>query len=348
MKAAILRNELPGSADKWEVSCIHMGLDYKIIDLTDFDWFEKISDYKPDVLLLKPSGLTAPFKELYDERLRILVQEQPFFCYPSLNEVLVYENKRYLSYWLKAHGVAHPKTDVFYKENEVLKYADALVTFPIVAKTNIGASGSGVQMIHSKKNFIDYIKNTFSGKGATKRSGPNLKKGKLLSRGIKLLLNPKRLRNKIEVYEARAKDIQKDFILIQEFIQHDFEWRVVRIGNSFFAHKKMLLGDKTSGSLAKSYDNPPLKLLTYVRTLTDKHSFNSVAVDIFEHESTYLVNEIQCIFGQSDDFQMKVNGEIGRYIYIDDKWTFEKGDFNQNENYHLRLEHALSKFKEIR
>lgn len=346
MKIAILKNELPNSAEKWIVSCRKFGIDYQIIDLTCFDWHEKVLHYKPDILLLKPSGLTAPFKELYDERLKILVEEHHFFCYPSLKEVLVYENKRYLSYWLKSQKIAHPETYVFYKESEALSHCDLTISFPIVAKTNIGASGSGVMVIPTKTELVNYIKNTFSGAGENKRFGPNLKKGKIISRGIKLLLNPKRLRNRIEVYEARAKDIQKDFVLLQQFIQHEFEWRVVRIGKSFFAHKKLLLGEKTSGSLEKSYCTPPISLLNFVKSLTDQQSFDSVSIDIFEHNETYMVNEIQCIFGQSDGFQMKVDGEIGRYVHLNDKWQFEKGDFNTNENYDLRLAHAISKFKE--
>ena len=40
---------------------------------------------------------------------------------------------------------------------------------------------------------------------------------------------------------------------------------------------------------------------------------------------------------------MKVDGIIGRYIYTNDSWEFEQGNFNNNENYDLRLSHALLK-----
>jgi hypothetical protein len=134
-------------------------------------------------------------------------------------------------------------------------------------------------------------------------------------------------------------------VLFQKHIPHHFEWRVVRMGESFFAHKKLLLGNMTSGSLEKEYSNPPLELLDFVKQITDKFNFKSQAVDLFESsDGNYLINEMQCIFGQSDAFQMKVNGEIGRYLHDGKGWVFEKGDFNCNESFDLRLEAAISYF----
>ena len=306
MKAVILKNEIADSELKWRLACEKKGISFAVIDISDADWMEKIQLEKPDILLTRPSGLTAPFKIMYDERLQIAVNELKIPCFPTLPEVLIYENKKYFSYWLKANQVPHPQTFVFYKKEEALNWANQRKTFPIVAKTNIGASGSGVKILHQVSDLANYISETFSGKGASKRVGPNLKKGRILQRTFKLLLKPAKLKNKVDVYKARALDVQKDFVLFQEHIPHTFEWRVVRLGNSFFAHKKMMQGEMTSGSLLKDYGNPPLELLDFVRELTDKHHFFSQAVDIFESPSGFLVNEMQCIFGQSDTFQMMV------------------------------------------
>ena len=77
---------------------------------------------------------------------------------------------------------------------------------------------------------------------------------------------------------------------------------------------------------------------------SEKHGFFSLAIDIFESEDGYLVNEMQCIFGQSDPYQMLVDGKPGRYVCNMDKWVFEEGDFAKNACYNLRLEFALNKF----
>lgn len=345
MKIVILKDELPGSDSKWKLACDKKNLDYEVVDLATHNWYENILMLKPDILLLKPSGLTAPYKEMFDERLSILVNENQLFCYPSLKEVKMYENKKFFSYWLKANNIPHPKTFVFYYQKEAIEFTEQNKQYPIVAKTNIGASGSGVKIVKDKESLILYVLDTFNGKGSNKRIGPSLKKGKWIRRGLNLILRPKKIRERIEIYESRAKDIQKDFVLFQEYIEHEYEWRVVRIGDSYFAHKKMLLKEKTSGSLLKNYSAPPLPLLDFVKEITTQHQLDSVAIDLFEKENGYLINEIQCIFGQSDNYQMKVDDKIGRYIFIDNSWCFEEGSFNENENYDLRLEHAINKYR---
>jgi hypothetical protein len=342
VKFVILSNEIAGSELKWKLACEKMNAEHIVVDISKANWLELIENYKPTILLTRPAGLTTPFKILYDERLEILVNELNYFCFPSLKEVLIYENKKYFSYWLKANKIPHPQTDVFYFEKEALDWLNlSNVKLPIVAKTNIGASGSGVVIIETKEELQTYIQSTFSGKGATKRVGPNLKKGRILQRGIRLLSKPKELFKKIDVYKARALDVQKDFVLFQEHIPHTFEWRVVRMGDSFFAHKKLMLGNMTSGSLLKDYGNPPLALLDFVKSITDKHKLHSQAVDVFESPNGYLVNEMQCIFGQSDAFQMKVDDCIGRYTFQNGGWKFEAGEFNTNESYDLRLKAAI-------
>ena len=121
---------------------------------------------------------------------------------------------------------------------------------------------------------------------------------------------------------------------------------MVRIGDSFFAHKKLLKKAKASGSLKKGYEDPPKALLDFVKKITDQYGFYSQAVDIFEAgEGKYLVNEMQCIFGQSDPYQMLVDGTPGRYVYHKGKWIFEEGMFNQNESYNLRVEYVLNQLK---
>ena len=51
------------------------------------------------------------------------------------------------------------------------------------------------------------------------------------------------------------------------YIPHDFEWRCVRIGDSYFAHRKRKLGDKASGTKGIDYVNPPESLLDFTRDL---------------------------------------------------------------------------------
>jgi glutathione synthase/RimK-type ligase-like ATP-grasp enzyme len=341
-KLAILKNEDPFDHLKWVDACedYQKNIDYKVFDLTVDTWLEEVNTYSPDILLLKPSGKTSLYRNLYQERLEILVTSLKYKSFPSLDEVRIYENKRYFAYWAKAHELPHPKTWVYYNRNEALKAAK-MTKLPLVGKMNIGASGKGVQILHTKDQVKKYIKRAFSD-GLVSSTGPKWSQGKLIQRAWQKFTHPKELINRLRTYRDIAMDSQKGFVILQEFIKHDYEWRAVRIGDSYFAHKKIVSNEKASGSLEKEYGAPPIKLLDFVRQLTDSFAFTSVAIDVFEPvEGQYLINEIQCIFGQSDPHQMIIDGNPGRYLFKNGQWVFEKGDFNTNESYDLRLKTAI-------
>lgn len=347
LKLAILKNEDPFDHLHWVKACKNYGNDinYQVIDITAENWLNEVNAYHPDILLLKPSGKTSLFRALYQERLEILVNILNYRSFPSINEVRIYENKRFFAYWAQANNVPHPKTWIFYHKTEALTCLNSF-NLPLVGKMNIGASGNGIQILRTKDGAASYIKEAFD-KGLSARTGPKLNKGKLIQRTWRKLTHPKEMVNRLKTYSDIASDKQKGFVILQEFIPHEYEWRAVRIGNSYFAHKKMVFKDKASGTLLKNYDNPPTALLEFVRSLTDKFGFKSVAIDLFEpSHGEYLVNEIQCIFGQSDPYQMLVDGKTGRYVFqCGGRWVFEEGDFNANESFDLRLKTAIALYE---
>ena len=344
---AILGNENADENEAWikaSDSTRYTKNNCVVINLTRNDWFEKITAKKYDFYLCKPPGLSSLYKQLYDERIYIISEVLKLPIYPSLIEILIYENKRFLSSWLKANNLPHPKTFVFYDKKEALSILNKKP--PIVAKLNIGASGSGVKILHSKFDIQEYIDNAFSGKGLSSRWGPNLKKNSLIKRGLHYIANPKDIKRKTNIYKRKKNEVQRGFVLFQEYIEHEFEWRVVAIGNSYFAHKKLKIGEMASGSTIKSYDNPPIKLFDFARSIMERFQFYSQAIDIFETmDGRLLINEMQCIFGQSDPYQMLVDGQPGRYRFIDGEWVFEQGYFNANESYDLRIDHIINLIK---
>ena len=78
-----------------------------------------------------------------------------------------------------------------------------------------------------------------------------------------------------------------------------------------------------------------------MRKICTENNLYSVAIDILKDNNSYLVNEIQTIFGHVQDHILEVDGKPGRYLYNNNQWTFEEGNFNTNESYDLRLECAL-------
>jgi glutathione synthase/RimK-type ligase-like ATP-grasp enzyme len=346
-KICLLSNENPIDHEQWVRALKkpdHL-LSFDMVSLISDNWLKELSKKKYDLFLLRPPGRTELFKRLYDERVLLISQYFSTPIYPSLQEILIYENKRFLRDWLIVNDLPHPETFVFFGKEEALSFVKNRKGFPLVGKTNIGASGNGVQILNSQKDTQEYINQAFS-TGIRPRTGPKLKKGSLIKKIKKAINNKGFLKRRLREYLPSALNYQHNFIILQEYIAHDFEWRCVRIGESFFAHKKVAKDGKASGHLIKRYDPVPLILLDFIKDITEKHGLCSVAVDVFEDKDEYLINEIQCFFGQSDPYQMLVDGKPGRYVFKNNQWVFEPGDFNANESYDLRLEDALKQFEE--
>ena len=342
-KVAILKSEAAFDHEPWVKACEeNLKVDqHEVISIVDNDWYTRILNRSYDLFLLRPPGRTELYKRLYDERVFLISNIVKGKLYPSLQEVMIYENKRFLRDWLVLRYIPHPETFVFFDLSVALAFIENRDEFPVVAKTNIGASGDGVIVLSSKQMAVQYINAAFS-EGIKQRSGPKLFKGSIIKK-ISKLGKKDFIKNRLKEYRVSAEESQKGYVLFQQFIPHEYEWRCVRIGDSFFAHKKIARNNVASGTLAKGYDEVPHSLLDYARDLTNRTGLSSVAIDLFENDTNqYLVNEIQCFFGQSDPYQMRVNGKPGRYRRNDKEWSFEEGMFNTNLSYDLRLEHALS------
>ncbi|MFW5887031.1 MAG: ATP-grasp domain-containing protein [Bacteroidota bacterium] len=345
VKLAILKNELEDDHLDWIKACDNYSdqVEYDVIDLVAQDWLEKATRKKYQFFLTKAPGRIAYYKQLYDERVYILNQVLGLPVYPTLNELLIYENKRFLSYYLKAKNIPHPDTWVFYNKQEAKAFSETC-SLPIVAKTNIGAGGSGVKIFKKREELRKYIDTAFSEKGIKRGFMPNFRKGDYLKRLMKRISNPAK---SIDYFKEKKKaatvEPQKFFVLFQEYIQSEFEWRCVVINNSYFGHKKLrFFGEKMSGTSKVSWDVPDEELLNTLKKIVDENGFQSQAIDLFYNKTRgYLVNELQCFWGSKNPHQMIMDGVPGRFVYQGGEWIFDEGSFNQNNSYDLRLQHVL-------
>jgi len=344
-KIAILKNETDEDHLEWVKACENYSnqVEYDVIDLITENWMEKVREKEYDFFLTRPPGRIAYYKQLYDERVYIIANVLNLPVYPTIDEQLIYENKRMLAYFLKARNIPHPKTSVFYKEQEAINFIRKS-SFPLVAKTNIGAGGSGVKILKSEQEALDYIKNSFSEKGIKRSFGPNIRKGNYLKRLKKRLGN---ISDTVDYFKEKKRaatiEPQKWFVIFQEYIESDYEWRCVVINNSYFGHKKLRsIGEKISGTSNVSWEIPDENLLNFLKKIVDENGFWSQAIDLFnDKQRGYLVNELQCFWGSKNPHQMIKEGKPGRFIHKNGQWIFEEGNFNRNNSFDLRLQHVL-------
>lgn len=237
IKVAILKNETEYAHSYWVLACQKYPriVDFQVIDFFASNWLEYILNAKFDIYLTIPPAHSSLFKNLYDERIWLLDSITDTLIFPSPLEIYLYENKRFFYSWLSVNNINHPKTQIFYFKNEAIEFITNS-KYPIVAKSNIGASGSGVHIFDNKASALNYVNRAFSRKGAPKRWGPNLSKGNIMKRVLHYFSKPEDIKPLLAKYKKVKNDLQIGFVLFQQHIQHDFEWRVVVIGESYFVY----------------------------------------------------------------------------------------------------------------
>jgi len=294
-------------------ACREMGVPYKILDISGPDWIEIVQECSCNAFLVHPSCELSVWKQMYDERLRVMVEDMGKIIYPTYDELWFYESKRRMCYWLQAHGIPHPQTWIFYNYDDAMEFARN-TDLPIVFKSDFGSAAAGVKVFRSRSRLTRWVKHCF-GKGIIRK-------------------------------DEDPRDRQWDSVLFQEYLPDVAEWRIIRIGESYFGYEKLKRGDFHSGSHLQRYARPSSELLSFVKDVTDKGQFTSMDVDVFVTlNGRYLVNELQTIYGHfgSSEPQCMIDGKEGRMIWDtgSESWQFEEGSFTQNYSCNLRVNTLL-------
>lgn len=282
----------------YEAACMELGVPYRLIDITGPDWIQRIKESGCAGFLVWPSASNSVEKTMWDERLRVLTDDMSRTLFPSYEALWLYESKRRMNDWLEVRDMPHPRTWVFFRQQAALKFAET-AQLPVVFKTDLGSTAYGVEIVRSRRRALKLV-------------------GKCFGRGYLS-------------YRHDSRDRAWGCILFQEYIPDACEWRMVRIGDSFFGHRKLKKGQFHSGSKKVAWDRPPDGLLDLVCRVTEAGPFLSMDVDVLEDpQGRYYINELQAVFGQKHAEQMWVHGRPGRFVFEEGIWTFEEGHFCQN------------------
>lgn len=300
-------------------ACEELNVEYKIIDIISDNWKENILKSDCDGFLIKPPGRKFIWKQMFDEKLFFINKIMKKPIYPNYEEIFLYENKRVMSYWLNVHNISHPETHVFFNKTEAKNFLKK-ANYPILFKPNLASAGIGIKQINNYHQGIKIVNKIFT-------------KFNFFNVGY-IKWNKK---NRIPY--PLLDDRQMDNILFQKKVDVVWEWRGVKIGNSYFAHKKLEgKNGMHSGSGIADYSTPPLEVLDFIKDVCSKTNFRSMNVDFFEDSNgKFYVNELQTFFGSHiQEYQMLVKNVPGRYIY-NEEWVFEEGQFNRNNSCNLRV-----------
>lgn len=311
-------------------ACEELKVDYTIVDILSADWLQNLKEVKNEVdgFLCRPPASYQELKNIYDERLFFIKEYFGIPMYPNYDSLFIYENKRNMASFLDLYGFPHLKTHVFIDKEEALDFLEK-TDYPIVQKANIGACGSAVTIVRTKREARRIVNKAFG------------KFGGKLTKGLTPFV--KKCGFSIPI----TGSAQKHYVLFQPYCPIRWEWRILKIGNSYSGHQKLLKGEKASGSGLVGWVEPPQELLYLVKDICEKGRFDVMDVDVFETlDGRYLVNELQAIFGSRCPYQMKVGGKPGRFVFSEEKgFVFEEGEFYRCGSKLLFVQDFISKLE---
>ena len=83
-------------------ACRSLKVSYKLLDLYSPDWQAKVNESGCDAFLVWPSVGLSVWKEMVDDKIRILTEDMGKVVFPTIKEVWLYENKNRTQDWLRA------------------------------------------------------------------------------------------------------------------------------------------------------------------------------------------------------------------------------------------------------
>ena len=288
-------------------ACLEMGVPFRVLDLGADDWLQQVQRSGCTRILVWPDATLSPWAQLFKDLCELLETELGLRVYPGHADCWPYENKYRLRDWLMARNLPHPRTWVFTDREAALTFT-AQAHLPLVMKTGFGAAATGVRIVRERSALRAAVKRAF-GRGFVPAGHDR-------------------------------RDIEWGRVLLQEYLPDVVEWRLVRIGDSYFGHPKGKRGDFHSGSGRVDWTFPQTRHLELLHQVCELGGFSSMAADVFETvDGCLLINELQTVFGASTSIhQMMQDGSPGRVRRASDgSWLFEAGDFARNCCANLRV-----------
>lgn len=294
------------------LACRELGIPFTILDLEASHWVAAARAAECDGFLVWPSLNMGVWKEIYDERLPLLAEITGKPVSPSVKEIWLLDSKRRVRDWLAANGVPHPATEIFYEEKEALVFAKHC-ELPVVLKTNGGSSSHGIFVLRRRGAVENAVRRAFGRGIRAKRGDP--------------------------------RDRACGYVILQAYVPHEHEWRIMRIGDYFLCRRKRRVGDFASGAKQVEWATPTPDLLDFAEAVTDRGGFRTIALDIFLDAAVpgpprFLVNEMQCLVGAAP---VREDPQQGRWLRHSGEWTFEAGDFYRNACANLRVDWLLER-----
>lgn len=290
-------------------ACEELGVECRLVAWSASDWLARLRDAKCHGVLVHPMLSDRVRRARFDERLWTMSRGLGLPTFPLPHEAWLYESKRRMADWLDARDIPRAATRIFYSRDEAHAFA-ANAEYPILCKSDLGASGDGVTLVRSRREAGRLVERAFLG-GLPRRG-------------------------------SYWCDAEWGVILFQDFIPDAREFRILQFGQAWFGHEKLREagGWRHSGSGNFAWTVPPEAALDLCLRTSRVGGFRAMNYDVlWTEDGRPLINELQAFFGSYNPSQMYVDGKPGRLLAAaGGGWRFEEGLFCRNGCGNLRVE----------
>lgn len=139
---------------------------------------------------------------------------------------------------------------------------------------------------------------------------------------------------------------QKHYLIVQEYIDIETEWRIIKIGDTYAGYKRPTENGRASCELME-YGFPPIELLGLIKRIAEEDRFDSLSLDVLvDKRGKFYVTEMQSLYGSFSLTQCAVKGVPGRILERDGEFVFEEGkDFFRLNSNILRVSDFVYKIR---
>lgn len=280
---------------KYERFLSNNSFPFRFFNIHAHDWIEKAEDF--DVIIGIPTPAPFSLEELRT-KFSFLENRLKKVCYPSANDLFLYEDKRLESYLSRFFGIDFVKTYVSHDKEDALHLVENF-TYPIISKVVPSSASIGVELIQSKRQAKKIIRKAFSNNG-----------------------------RKTHVVYYR----QKNYVYFQDYIKSDgYDIRIAVVGDRVFGFYRLIpSGDfRASGMHHEEMKDLPAEAMKIARKVYKLFNSPQLIIDLLHGaDGKFYINEISPLCQMSTQAQLKVDGVPGAYVFdADEDYHFEPGSY---------------------
>jgi glutathione synthase/RimK-type ligase-like ATP-grasp enzyme len=302
----------------WIHYCEENQIDYQLIDCYQPDIINQLKAF--DCLLWHFNNYSYS-DMLFARSILNSAKQLGLSVFPDFNDSWHFDDKIAETYILQAVNAPIPQSYMFYLYEDVEKWVEQDIKFPIVAKLRTGSGSNNVKLLKSKKEILSYAKRMF-GKGYSPHPSIFYKARSNYgsSKGNKELMLS-RIKRIPEFYHtwksARKFPNEKEYVFFQEFIPNDgFDLKMVVVNDKlgFIARHTRENDFRASGGGDIYFDKSLVTkdIIDSAFCVSDKLSFQCMGYDYVVNSETNEGQIVEMSYGFSHTTLLQSNGYFDR------------------------------------